>query len=173
MFYDVGLLLIFLSICMNFYNLGAFRNAIYYAPSEAVTDVALPTGEENADVTLVVKEALKNAEQNPKTREELEEKIKQLSPEKQNDINDIISTTNFSLTTDDVAIIALLTAFLAVINGPGGAITFGAFLTIAAGLDSKYSETAQDLLKKIPSPNPQDADATALEKTKENQTAVG
>ena len=149
---------------MKIYDLGAFCNTRAYTPGQEVT---LPVGEE---VKEAVKEALKEAEKNPNTPQKIQEGIQKLKDEER---NNIISTTNFNLTTDDVAIIALLTAFLAVINGPGGAITFGAFLTIAAGLDSKYSETAQDLLKKIPSPNPQGADATALEKTKENQTAVG
>ena len=167
---------------MKIYDLGAFCNTRAYTPGQKVTlpvgeevkeaqEVTLPVGEE---VKEAVKEALKEAEKNPNTPQKIQEGIQKLKDEERNNIN-IISTTNFNLTTDDVAIIALLTAFLAVINGPGGAITFGAFLTIAAGfgLDSKYSETAQDLLKKIPSPNPQGADATALEKTKENQTAVG
>ena len=167
MFYDVGLLLIFLSICMKFYDLGAFCNNKTYAPDE---DVALPAGEENA-VTLAVKKALEDAEKIPNTTQQIQEGIQKLNDEER---NTIISTTNFNLTTDDVAIIALLTAFLAVINGPGGAITFGAFLAIVAGLDSTYSETAKDLLEKIPpSPNPKTPSAEALETTKKNQTAVG
>ncbi len=163
MFYDVGLLLIFLSICMKFYDLGAFCNNKTYAPGG---DVNLPAGEENA-VTLAVGEA----EENPNKPQEIQEGLQKLKDEERKNIIDI---TNFNLTTDDVAMIALLTAFLAVINGPSGAITFGAFLAIAAGLDSKYSETAKDLLEKIPpSQNPEHASAEALKRQKEKQTAVG
>ena len=157
---------------MKIYDLGAFCNTRAYTPGQEVT---LPVGEKVKEVTLpvgeAVKEALKEAEKNPNTPQKIQEGIQKLKDEER---NNIISTTNFNLTTDDVAIIALLTAFLAVINGPGGAITFGAFLAIVAGLDSTYSETAKDLLEKIPpSPNPKTPSAEALETTKKNQTAVG
>ena len=126
MFYDVGLLLIFLSICMKFYDLGAFCNTRAYTPEQGVS---LPVSEE-------VRTALEKAKNKSNTTQQIKEGLEKLNDEER---NNIISTTNFNLTTDDVAIIALLTAFLAVINGPGGAITFGAFLAIAAGLYSKYS----------------------------------
>ena len=120
---------------MSYYDLTSFCNTIFYFPPN---DVALSATEdaERSGIETTLTEAVK---QDPKAPEELTQELGKLSPEKQKDIKDILGITNFNLTTDDVAIIALLTAFLAVINGPGVAITFGAFLAIAAGLDSKFT----------------------------------
>ena len=157
---------------MSYYDLTSFCNTIFYFPPNdvtlSVTEDAEQSGIETT-LTEAVKKALENAEKIPNTTQQIQEGIQKLNDKER---NNIISTTDFNLKTDDVAIIALLTAFLAVINGPGGAITFGAFLAIVAGLNSKYSETAQGLLEKIPSPNPQDTQAKTLVEEKQLTAVV-
>jgi len=151
---------------MEFYNLSAFCNTRFYAPNDAPNPQG---GEGGGTITLPVKkveDALIEAHNSTadKTKEELQEEINRLKEEIKNsniDPADKETIAKFNLTTDDLAIIGLLIAFLAVVNGPA-AIPFGAFLTIAAGLDIKSSELGQysKRAKELQKENPQEAPGT-------------
>jgi hypothetical protein len=170
-----GLLLIFLSICMKFYDLGAFCNIRVYETSVNLSTKPEATSKQSKSQTAAqaaAEEAAQAAEQAAKS---VTPDNAQKNLDKLKESQELKAVFNLEgVEADDIAIIALLTAFLTVAGGPGIALTAASLLLVAKTLRTHHIKVPNDdeIQQRI-RPDPKIEDATAQQVIPQTKQSPG